>query len=351
VAEAKQCATDTDSLQEVDSEILLQTLLQELKDGVIVCNHEAKIVIFNQAAADLFDQDNKLLSKGTSLFRLCHQAPVKHALDLLHYQMQEIKNNSKHNPSLQFINEATNQKKFFSCRMSILPSKVAHKHFIVIIFEDVSTWYRPDNLLFKKIDEFRAPMTNLRAAVESLTEHPEMSPVMRSAFENVLVQESLTLSETFDSLDHACNLFMQSQSHLTEIKSDILFGFIANHFRSSEIRFTAPKYFSVDLKVDSYGLILVLDHLADKIQRKRKPAELLCEIHTGKRFVYFDFIWQGEFIPTAVVQTMLEDKILNSVGELSMAVILHSMGGDIWSKKHDKAKSTLRLALPLAKKV
>ncbi len=36
----------------MDNEILLQTLLQELQDGVIVCDADAQITLFNQAAAD-----------------------------------------------------------------------------------------------------------------------------------------------------------------------------------------------------------------------------------------------------------------------------------------------------------
>lgn len=331
----------------INSEMLLQTLLHELKDGVIVCNHEAEIVLFNQAAADMLVDEKQQLNIGTSLFTLCLQDPVKHALKLLHYQLHESKNNITQYTSLQFINASANQEKFFNCCMSTMGAKEENEHFIVIIFEDVSNWYRPDSQLYLKIDEFRAPMTNLRAAVESLTEHPEISPVMRSAFENVLVQESLKLSETFESLDRACSLLMQTQSHLTEISSDILCGFIADHFHGKGIEFTVPEGQTVNVKVDTYGLILVLGHLTEKIQLEKKLTELLCTVHIGNQFIFFDFIWAGDFIPTAVVQDLLEDKIENSVGGLTIAGILHSMGGDIWSQEHDKTRSKLRLALPL----
>jgi hypothetical protein len=178
-----------------------------------------------------------------------------------------------------------------------------------------------------------------------------MSPVMRSAFENVLVQESLNLTEAFDSLDQACNLLMQTQSHLTEMNSAILFGFIANHLRSKAIYFTAPTDQAAVVKVDSYGLLLVLDHLANKIQQERRLTELFCEAHIGEQFFYFDFIWSGEFLPTATVEAILGEKSQNSVGELTVAGILHSMGGDVWSQQHENSRSTLRLALPLARKI
>ncbi len=331
----------------MDREALLQTLLLELQDGVIVCDPDGKITLFNQAAADLFG-DSQAISSGDSLYTLCLQSPVEHALDLLQYQQQDKKSGPEIHPYIQFMNAAANQEKFFRCRLSLFPSHTVNNNFFVIIFEDVSTWYKPDNLLFMKIDAFRAPMTNLRAALENLTEHPEMSPVMHSAFENVLVQESLHLTEAFNSLDQACNLLMQTQSHLTEMQAATLFSFIANHLRSKTIDFTASTDQAAVVRVDSYGLLLVLDHLANKIQQERRLTELFCEAHIGEQFIYFDYIWSGEFLPTAAVEAMLEEKLQNSVGGLTVAGILHSMGGDIWSQQHENSRSTLRLALPLA---
>jgi len=329
----------------MDHEALLQTLLHELHDGVIVCAPDARIILFNQAAEDLLG-GRQSISNGDSLYSLCLQSPIEHALDLLQYQQQDKKSRPEEYPSIQFMNAATNQEKFFRCRLSLFPSHAANNIFI-IIFEDVSAWYSPGNLLFMKIDEFRAPMTNLRAALENLTEYPEMSPVMRSAFENVLVQESLNLTDAFDSLDQACNLLMQTQSHLTEMNSAMLFGYLANHFHRGPIYFTALTDHTADVKVDCYGLLLVLSHLANTILNKKNLTELFCEAHIGEQFVYFDYIWPGEFLTTTAVESMLEEKLQNSVGELTVAGILHSMGGDIWSQKHENSKSTLRLALPL----
>ena len=342
----KQNPKIPDAHLKMDTEALLQTLLHELQNGVIVCDPDGKISLFNGAAADLFG-GSQSISNGDSLYTLCLQSPVKHALNLLQYQLQDKKIGPGNHPYIQFMNATTSQGKFFRCRLSPFPSHT-DTNFFVIIFEDVSAWYRPDNLLFMKIDAFRAPMTNLRAALENLTEHPEMSPVMHRAFENVLVQESLNLTEAFDSLDQACNILMQTQSHLTEMNASILFGFIANHLRSKSVNFTVSPDGATVIKVDSYGLLLVLDHLANKIQQERRLTELSCKAHIGEHFIYFDFIWSGEFLPTATVEAMLDDKLQKSIGKLTVAGILHSMGADIWSQQHENSSSTLRLALPLA---
>jgi len=329
----------------MDNETLLQTLLHELQDGVIVCAPDATITLFNQTAADLFGTSQSI-SHGASLYSLCRQSPVEHALELLHYQAQKKKTGDLDNrSSVQFLNAAAQMGKIFCCRLSLLPFQTENG--FIIIFRDVSDWYLPDNILSNKTDAFRAPLTNLRAALENLTEHPEMSPVMRSAFENVMVQESLHLSEAFDSLDKACNLLMRTQNHLTEISSDILYGFLAKHFQGRAVNFTATTDKTATVKVDSYGLLLVLDYLVSKIQHERMEPELFCKAHIGDQFVYFDFIWTGEYLTTTIVEAMLEKKLQNSTGESTVSSILRSMGGDIWSRQHENSSSILRLALPL----
>jgi DNA polymerase-3 subunit epsilon len=328
----------------MDHETLLQTLLHEIQDGVIVCSPDATITLFNQTASDLFGP-SQAISHGVSFYSLCLQAPVEHALRLLHYQAQDKTGDHEKRSSIQFTNAASNKRKFFFCRLSLLPPQTENG--FIIILRDVSDWYSPNNILSNKTDAFRAPLTNLRAALENLTEHPEMSPVMRSAFENVMVQESLHLSEAFESLDQACSLLMRTQNHLTEINSANLFGFLANHFQRSTVNFAADTNKTATVKVDSYGLLLVLDYLVDEIQHERMNPELSCNTHVGEQFLYFDFIWSGEFLPTTIVEAMLEKRLQDSIGELTVASILHAMGGDIWSQQYENSSSILRLALPL----
>ncbi len=332
----------------MDPEALLKTLLHELKDGVIVCDPEAKISLFNQAAGDLFGR-SQALCKGKSLYSLCLQPPVEHALSLLQYQ-HAFKKQSEPFPYIQFMNASISQEQFFRCRVSLLPSLAETKKSFVMIFEDISAWYIPDNPLFMKVEEFRAPMTNLRAALENLTEYREMSPVMRSAFENVLVQESLNMTEAFNALANSCNVIMQTQNNLTELNTEVLFGYAAHHLQNQKIPAATSPEKSIGVQVDLYGLFQVLDYLAREIQHNQKGAGFSSELHVGKQFIYFDFIWAGPIMPTAFVEKMLEKKLEYSIKGMSVSSILRSMEGDIWSQQHEKSTSMLRLALPIAKK-
>jgi len=329
----------------MDHKHLLKTLLQEIKDGVIVCEPDATISLFNPAAEGLFGRD-QLLRRGISLFTLCFQPPVEQALNLLRYQ-HELKNQTAPLAFVQFMNTDTAQEKFFRCRVSLLPRLAEQKNSFVVIFEDISAWYNPANPLFMKIEEFRAPMTNLRASIENLTEYPEMSPVMRSAFENVLVQESLNLTEAFDSLAGSCKVLMQTQNHLAELSTEILFGYVAQHLRLKKISLKASPGQAITARVDIYGLLLVLDHLVSEILQKHKGTGPSCKAHTGEQFVYFDILWPGEPMATGAVKSMLEKRLEHSLGGVTMAAILHAMDGDVWSQQIENSQNMLRLALPI----
>jgi len=346
VGAAKRASTKKIGPADVDHETILQTLLDDLQEGIIVCCPDGTITLFNKAASDIFGGE-KLIQIGASLYNLCRKAPVAHALNLLYYRRQAAGDRDAEPSSVQFITATQDNKNFLRCRLCFLSSP--DNSSFVIFFEDVSHWYTPDDLLFTKIDEFRGPMTNLRAAVENLTEHPEMSPVMRSAFENVLVQESLNLTDAFAALEKTCNYLIQTQSHLVELNSEVLFGFMANHFTGKTVTLEAEPDPAAAVKVDSYGLLLVLEHLAQKIMKKKRLTSLICKAHTGKQFVYFDFLWTGEIMPSTEVESLLQEKIERSVGDMSVVAILRTMGGDMWSQKHDSPRSILRLALPLAR--
>ena len=333
----------------LEEEVLLQVLLPVLAEGVIICDPEARIILCNQTAAKLFGDDRKP-SPGDSLFCYCEQAPVQRALRFLKFQQQGLKSPQGYPLFIQFVNTAPARDRFFRCRLSMLPPGTKKEESFIIIFEDISSWYNPHNPFVDKIEEFRAPLTNLRAAVENLTEYPEMSPVMRTAFENVLVQESLILTEAFDVLTRACDVLLQTRSHLAEMSTELLFGYVKHSLQRAGITVSTAGTRRTQVKVDAFGLVLVLKYLGRKILRDKGLDSITYNCNISEKFVYFDFIWPGEFLPTAVVESLLKKRLKTSVGGLTVASIFHAMEGDMWSQQFKKGKGVLRVALPLREK-
>jgi hypothetical protein len=141
---------------------------------------------------------------------------------------------------------------------------------------------------------------------------------------------------------------MQSRDHLSEVNTEILFGYLARFLNSGNIPVTPAADPAVRVKVDIYGLVLLLTELIKHIRHIKKNEQLSCITHIGEKFIFIDLIWPGTFLTTGVVKEILAEELENSIGRMSVNSLLHSMGGDLWSQRQDKSKGLLRLALPIA---
>jgi signal transduction histidine kinase len=326
-------------------ETLLQTIIQTMKGGVVACDAEQHITLFNRAAQNLLNQ-NKSLKPGAPLYSLFPAGPIKHALDLIRYRHSFEDKPEYGQQYIQFMNSTCDQSRFFQCRLCFMQTASPKDGSFVVIFEDAGSWYRPGNRLYLQTEELRGPIANLRAAVENITEHPEMPPVMRSAFENVLVQESLNLSNSFDTLADNCHSLMQSQSQLVAMQSSFFFGYLQDHLTKKGMTATGTADCSHVIKIDSHGLLLVVDFLVDKLLKNGKGDSLLCETNCGEHFAYIDLIWAGEPLATADIETWLDEILQDSIGRITVADVLQGQGGDIWSQPHNKPGfSMVRLAM------
>jgi DNA polymerase-3 subunit epsilon len=318
-----------------------------MKGGVIVCDAEQRITLFNRSAEDLLNQDESL-KLGGNLYKVFPPGPIKHALNLVRYRQAEEDKAEYGQQYVQFMNSTCDQSSFFQCRLCLMQTAPQTDDSFVIIFEDSGSWYAPGSRSYLQTEELRGPIANLRAAVENITEHPDMPPVMRSAFENVLVQESLNLSNSFDSLADTCLGMLQSQSHLVAMRSSFFFGYLQLYLEKKGVPVTRNPDRSCVIKLDSHGLLLVVELMIDQISKVDRSGSLSCEAHCGEQFAYIDLLWAGEPLAAADIETWLEKVLQESVGKTTASGILQGQGGDIWSQPHSKPGfSILRLAMPV----
>ncbi len=85
----------------------LETLMSQIPEGVVVCNYDGRILLFNHQAHVLFttkedgDQtaDEGLLGLGRSIFGVCNRQPIIQALNYLQNRLNE----GEQNPVFRFI--------------------------------------------------------------------------------------------------------------------------------------------------------------------------------------------------------------------------------------------------------
>jgi DNA polymerase-3 subunit epsilon len=235
--------------------------------------------------------------------------------------------------------------------MSLVKAKGKAGSVFVMTFDDVTYQVdvieRRDNLLRSVVDRLRSPLANLRAAAENLKLYPKMDPEMRSAFEDVITQQSVILSNRFEEVAKECRSLFTSQWLVSDVYSaDLLGGMILRLERTGGPKVTMTGI-PLWLHVDSHSVMLVMESLARKIQSFSGISEIDIEALLGDRRVYLDFSWQGNPVPQPVIENWLHQVLPESIGSVRVKDVLDRHDSDIWSLNHKREGfAVLRVPFP-----
>ncbi len=118
----------------------LETLMSQIPEGVVVCNYDGRILLFNHQAHLLFSSDDAddsrseegLLGLGRSIFGVCNRNPIIHALNFLQNRLNE----GEENPVFKFITTRAGSQ-FLRVNMAVV---LAHEQEDVIVSGYVLTY-------------------------------------------------------------------------------------------------------------------------------------------------------------------------------------------------------------------
>ncbi len=332
----------------------LETVLKELKEGVVVCDTEGRILLYNAAAQRLF-RNSEALGLGRSLYGICTRAPIEHSLELLRQRQVSEDGDGGKDADVQFVCATAREGALLHSRMTLIPSKGKMKSVFIMTFDDVTYQVnmieRRDKLLRAMVDKLRSPLANLNAAAENLADHPEMSPERRRAFDQVIAQESTTLTERFESIAKECRYLVSTQWLLADIHSADLIGCVMRRLETKG----GPKVTVIGvplwLHADSHSIMLVLEYLACRIRESCKVSEIDMEALLGDRRVYLDIIWKGETLPQALVESWIREPLPDSIGAVTVADVLERHGSDAWSQlSRRRGYAVLRIPVPASRR-
>jgi len=332
----------------------LETVLKELKEGVVVCDTEGRILLYNAAAQRLL-RNSEALGLRRSLYGICTRAPIEHTLELLHQWEASGEKDGRKGTDVQFVCATIKEGALLHSRMSLIPAKGKMKSVFIMTFDDVTyqvnVLERRDNLLRSMVEKLRAPLANLNAAAENLAAHPEMPPDRRKAFDNVIAQESTMLTERFESIAKECRFLFSTQWLLADVYSADLIGCVIRRLEQRG----GPKVTIIGvplwLHADSHSMMLVMEFLARQVQETCHTSEIDIEALLGDRRVYLDIIWKGDPIPQSEVEVWVRQPLPDSIGAVKVADILERHGSDVWSQQSRRqGYAVLRTPVPASRR-
>jgi DNA polymerase-3 subunit epsilon len=210
-----------------------------------------------------------------------------------------------------------------------------------------------DQALQALTDGNRAALGNIRAAVETLLDSPEMEADYRERFTRVIADESTAMSQR---LEATMNRFADALKTRWPLEDVLAVDILAAAARRIEDRLQLPiKHEEEDaslwMRVDSFSLIQAITFLAARLQDHYEIRELRLRLSAEGKMVFVDLIWSGTTVSSETLYTWeLEPMSVGSeTSPLTLRDVIDRHGGEIWYQREKAAhRAFFRIVLPAA---
>ncbi|MBI3710212.1 MAG: PAS domain-containing protein [Proteobacteria bacterium] len=323
----------------------LEAILRDLSEGVLVCNMEHRVLLYNQSALSLLHVAGDL-GLGRSLFNLITREPVLHAIEQL--QLRDAAPGSDATASL--VCATVDSQALLRGRLSLILDAQSQPGGYVLTITDVTREVaelgRRDALLQTAAEGMRGSLANLRAAVETLATYPEIDAQRRRAFDQVILRESNTLSDRLDNLNREYRGLSASHWPMADTYSLDLLNCVIRRLRDAGGPTVTMIGLPLWLRGDSHALVVAIERLLCNLADASGATSFDIEALLGDKRVYIDVTWGGLAISTATLDAWLEEPLPGALGAPALREILQRHGSEIWSRMLDGGRALLRLPLP-----
>ena len=328
----------------------LEIVLQELTEGVVVCDAQAQVLLYNPAAAHILG-GRESLGLGRSIFQCVARSPVESALQLLRHRDEQSAHDETRPRDAEFVCGTLGDEILVRCRLRLLSPAVGVESGFVLAFEDITRHIEAlgqrDNLLRGVLQGLRAPLANLRAAAENLVTYGDMDQATRQAFESVVAEESAALSERIDAAADFGRSLVGSRWLMADLYSADLLRMVAHRLEQADGPVVVITGSPLWLHADSHATSLLLEHLLKSIQAECDVHNVDIEASAGDGRVYLDIVWEGAPATQAQLARWLAAPLSGAVGALSAQDVVEFHGGDVWSPaQQGKGTAVLRIPFP-----
>ena len=331
---------------EQEKEWLELILLELAPHGVVVCNLDHRILLYNQTAARLF-RKREALGLGRSLLELVTGAPLAHALERLELRLKD----GRRDLSVAFVCAAQDGPRMLQARMSLVLDAMRAATGYAISLEDISEELEAQaagsRLRRTLTRDLRGPVGSLRAAAETLAGAPDLDDDDRRAFQQVISDECARLSDMVEMLSDAAEAQSAREWPLAEIHSPDLFACVAPRLETGHgVRLHhagSPAW----ITGDSHQLMMALVELGAAAAARAGVGEL--EVEAGHRDVrgYLELRWHGEAVPERELDGWL-DRPLGEAPDTTVRQVLERHACEPWSQALRDGRAVLHLPLPAA---
>ena len=327
-------------------------LLSDLTQGVLVCNSEGRILLYNARAQQLLDEGGEeghiggaVVGLGRSIFAVIDKSVIVHALDAVRHKLAD----GSADASAQLV---TTRDRGQLVRANIAPILDRERNVggFVLTLENITRSVdlnsRRDALLQSLTEGTRASLANIRAAIETMLAYPAMAEEHRRRFAAVINDEAAALSARLTETvsEHADTL--KAQWPLEDMSGADLLAVIRRRLESDlgvSVRADAgdaPAW----LSVDSYSVVRAMVQVAARVCADFGVREIGLNLKPEGRFARIELGWQADASVAGV--DVWEGELWRSDQGQALAEVTTRHGGEAWCNA-DRRFGTMAFSLQL----
>ncbi len=339
----------------------LAALMSELTQGVLVCNIEGQILLYNKLARSILSPpgtnsrsngNGAFIGLGRSIFSLIDRNLIIHALEKaqqrLHKQKHALSSFVSHLPAGQLA------------RFQMIPvlDHSGELNGFILTCEDITRRVEVENhrdLVLQSLTEgMRASLGSIRAAIETILEYPRMEEERRKKFKRIIREESVKLGDLLDESIKDYSRYLKSQWPLEDIQSDDLLVAIKKRFESKfdvkvNIRFLPEPIW---LKIDSYSILQALAFVMNHLHANFGIDSVTLQFQPDAKFAKLQLLWQGTPCNTEILRKW-ENQALVMDGQgspLTLKDVIERHSSELWCRYDEENKTAyFSLLLPVTK--
>lgn len=316
----------------------LAALMSELAEGVLVCNAEGRILLYNEQARALFASratapGNALVGLGRSVFALIDREQIAHAVEKLERQLKP----GDVPPNTRFVT-ASIAGRLLKVRVALYVDSSGGVAGIVLALEDVTALLDQEAsrraLLQGLATDTRAPLASIRAAAENLVSFPDMEPERQERFVAIVADESRVLSNRLNEALREYADALKTHLSLEDMRAVELLEVACQRIATS--LGVATRLDAVDeglwIRVDSFAFVQALAFLAGRLQEDYAVRELRFAARAAGGHAELDMGWSGAIVGSDAL-SLWEGEPMRIGAEqtpLTLRDVLERHGGEVW---------------------
>ena len=182
------------------------TLVSKLTQGILVCNRDGRILLYNQRAQRLLEGAERetgggdWIGLGRSVYSVLDKNIISHALTTIEHLEQQ----GKSQQMVPFVLSRVSGQ-LLNVHLVPIPDPAGSSYGYILSIEDVTRRVNKEarraTLLLALTEGQRSGIASIRGAIEAIIAFPDMDEAERTQFQTVIHEESVRLSQHLAELE------------------------------------------------------------------------------------------------------------------------------------------------------